>query len=183
MKRFLLAVAMAALTLSLQACQREADAPPTPFSLTEEALGHYCGMNVLEHPGPKGQAIVASFEHPIWFSSARDAIAFTMLPEEAKDIRGVFVSDMANAPSWEEPGPDNWVDASKAFFVIASEVKGGMGADEAVPFSTEAAAKAFSQQHGGLVVTLAEIPRNYILGSGSEMETSMSTTTTGREEM
>jgi len=183
MKHFLMAAAAVALALSLQACERGAGAPPKPFSLTEEALGHYCGMNVLEHPGPKGQAIVASYDQPIWFSSARDAIAFTLLPEEAKDVRGVFVSDMGKAPSWDNPGSDNWVEASKAFFVIESKLKGGMGADEAVPFSTAAAAQAFAKQHGGVIVTLAEIPKNYILGSESATETSMSTATAGREEM
>ena len=40
---------------ALGACQREAEAPPAPFAMTEEAMGRYCGMNVLEHAGPKGQ--------------------------------------------------------------------------------------------------------------------------------
>ena len=92
-------------------------------------------MNVLEHTGPKGQIILASRKEPVWFSSARDAISFTMLPEEPKDIRAIYVSDMAKAPNWEKPGADNWVDAQQAFFVIGSRMQGGMGGDEAVPFS------------------------------------------------
>ncbi|GAB1583051.1 nitrous oxide reductase accessory protein NosL [Phyllobacterium phragmitis] len=159
---------IAAMALALQACEQKAEAPVKPVSLTAEAIGHFCGMNVLEHPGPKGQVITASYDHPIWFSSARDTIAFTMLPEEAKDIKGVFVSDMARAPSWEEPGADNWIEASKAFFVIQSDLKGGMGADEAVPFGTEDAAKAFVAEHGGVVVRFADIPKGYILGAGNE---------------
>lgn len=168
MNRFLMSAVAAALAFSLYACEGETEALPTPFSLTEEAMGHYCGMNVLEHPGPKGQIILTRYDHPIWFSSVRDTIAFTMLPEEAKDIRGVFVSDMAKAPNWEAPGADNWIEASKAFFVIESSVKGGMGAEEAVPFSSEAAAKAFMDKNGGRVVLLAEIPGDYILGNGNE---------------
>ena len=74
---------------------KNAGPTPPPFALTAEAIGHYCGMNLLEHNGPKGQIILASGSEPIWFSSARDAFSFTMLPEEAKDIRAVYVSDMA----------------------------------------------------------------------------------------
>ncbi|KQZ99865.1 copper resistance protein CopZ [Mesorhizobium sp. Root157] len=149
--------------LALGACQRQAEAPPPPFAMTEDAMGRYCGMNILEHAGPKGQIILAKYDEPIWFSSARDAIAFTMLPEEPKDIRAIYVSDMAKAPTWDEPGADNWVDARQAFFVIGSNRKGGMGAAEAAPFSTEEAATAFAGAHGGEVVRFDAVPRDYIL--------------------
>ena len=152
-----------ALLPTLGACQREAEPPPAPFAMTDEAMGRYCGMNILEHAGPKGQVILAKYDEPIWFSSARDAIAFTMLPEEPKDIRAIYVSDMARAQTWDEPGADNWVDARQAFFVIGSDRKGGMGAAEAVPFSTEEAAKAFAGDHGGNVVRFDAVPRGYIL--------------------
>ena len=91
--------------LALSGCGDDASkAPATPHQLTADAVGHYCGMNVMEHPGPKGQIIVASRSEPVWFSSARDAFSFTMLAEEAKDIRAIYVSDMAKAPSWDDPG-------------------------------------------------------------------------------
>jgi copper chaperone NosL len=122
-------------------------------------------MNVLEHAGPKGQIILASRTDPIWFSSARDAIAFTMLPEEPKDIRAIYVSDMAKAPSWEDPGANNWIDARQALFVIGSRVKGGMGAPETVPFSSRAAADKFAGENGGQVVTFDDVPRDYVLSS------------------
>ena len=158
---------------ALGACQREAEAPPAPFAMTEEAMGRYCGMNILEHAGPKGQIILAKYDEPVWFSSVRDAIAFTMLPEEPKDIRAIYVSDMAKAPNWDKPGADNWVDARQAFFVIESDVRGGMGTAEAVPFSTEAAAAAFVKDHGGGVVRFDAIPRDYILEqqAGSDAQT------------
>jgi len=161
--RLRLSVALLAGLLALGACQREAEPPPAPFAMTEEAMGRYCGMNILEHSGPKGQIILTRYEEPIWFSSARDAIAFTMLPEEPKDVRAIYVSDMAKAPSWDRPGTDNWIDARQAFFVIGSDRKGGMGAAEAVPFSTEAAAAAFAGEHGGRMVRFDEMPRDYIL--------------------
>jgi copper chaperone NosL len=161
--RFHATIALLAALLALAACQRQTDAPPAPFAMTEEAMGRYCGMNILEHPGPKGQIILAKYDEPIWFSSARDAIAFTMLPEEPKDIRAIYVSDMAKAPTWEKPGADNWIDARQAFFVVGSDRKGGMGAAEAIPFSIEEAAKLFAKGHGGRVVRFAEVPRDYIL--------------------
>jgi len=167
------ALAAAALALfALAGCDEKstAAAPPPPRALTAEAIGHYCGMAVLEHPGPKGQIILASREEPIWFSSARDAIAFTMLPEEAKDIRAVYVSDMGRASSWEAPGAANWVEARSSVFVIGSRMRGGMGADETVPFSDSAAAERFVEAHGGQVVSFKEVPRDYVLGTSWESE-------------
>ena len=158
-----LKIGLLASLLALGACQRAPEPPPAPFAMTEEAMGRYCGMNILEHAGPKGQVILARYDEPIWFSSARDTIAFTMLPEEPKDIRAIYVSDMAKAASWEKPGADNWVDARKAFFVVGSNRKGGMGAAEAVPFSSEAAARTFAGDHGGRVVGFDAVPRDYIL--------------------
>jgi copper chaperone NosL len=157
-------IMIGALTLGACTEQKSSEAPPA-HELTTSAIGHYCGMNVLEHTGPKGQIILASRPEPVWFSSARDAVSFTMLPEEPKDIRAVYVSDMARAPSWEEPGAMNWVDAKQASFVIGSRMKGGMGAPEAVPFSDRAVAEKFAAENGGQVVSLSEIPQDYVLGT------------------
>ncbi|WP_438751087.1 nitrous oxide reductase accessory protein NosL [Pararhizobium sp. O133] len=155
--------------LLVSGCNEEKDAaPPAPYALTEEAMGRYCGMNVLEHPGPKGQVIMSQIPEPIWFSSARDTLAFTMLPEEPKDIAAIYVSDMAKATTWEEPGADNWIDARTALFVIGSGLRGGMGTDEAVPFSTREAADKFAGEHGGRVVSFDEVPRDYVLGSSTD---------------
>ena len=164
MKGFTLAVGVIAMALA--GCDQQArQAPPAPHELTAGAIGHYCGMNLIEHSGPKGQIILAGRDDPVWFSSARDAISFTMLPEEPKDIRAIYVSDMAKAPSWDAPGATNWVDAHKALFVIGSSMQGGMGAPETVPFSDGAAAKTFAAAHGGRVVTFDQVPRDYVLGS------------------
>ena len=162
--------ALAGMLLAVLAAgcsEKNAAETPPPRQLTDEAIGHYCGMNLLEHAGPKAQIILASREEPVWFSSARDAFAFTMLPEEPKDIRAVYVSDMAKAPSWENPGTTNWVEARKAFYVIGSVAKGGMGADETVPFSDKEAATRFTAENGGRVVSFAEVPREYVLGTGA----------------
>ena len=165
MKRLVLACS---LFIALAGCgEKQAARVPPPYRMTEEAIGHYCGMNLFEHPGPKGQIIATSLIEPVWFSSARDAIAFTMLPDEPKDIQAIYVSDMAKAPSWDKPGDDNWVEARKALFVIGSRLKGGMGGDEAVPFSDRNVAERFTAENGGRIVSFAEVPRDYVLGSGT----------------
>jgi copper chaperone NosL len=153
--------------LLLAGCNQNAStsAMPPPAMLNADAMGVFCGMNLLEHPGPKGQIITASRIDPFWFTSVRDTVAFTLMPEQPRDIRAIYVSDMAHAPSWDEPGATNWIDARKAFFVIESRQRGGMGAAEAVPFGERAAAAAFVAGNGGRVVTFAEIPHAYVLGS------------------
>lgn len=165
MKRLGLASALLAVVLLAGCNEKQQAALPPPHQMTAEAIGRYCGMNVLEHPGPKGQIFVASLIEPVWFSSARDAIAFTMLPDEPKDIQAIYVSDMAKAPSWEKPGADNWVEARKALFVIGSRIQGGMGGAEAVPFSDRGAAEKFVADNGGQIVGFTEVPRDYVLGS------------------
>ncbi|WP_315781173.1 nitrous oxide reductase accessory protein NosL [Bradyrhizobium sp. SZCCHNPS1003] len=165
MKRLAFACALIA-AFALGACNdKQAAAPPPPIKLTAEAIGHYCGMNLLEHSGPKGQIFAASLIEPVWFSSARDAIAFTMLPDEPKDIQAIYVSDMGKAASWDNPGADNWVEARKAVFVIGSRLRSGMGSDEAVPFSDRSAAERFAAEHGGRIVGFTEVPRDYVLSS------------------
>ena len=77
---------------------------------------------------------------------------------------------MGRAPDWDNPGAANWIDARKAFFVIESRRRGGMGAAEAVPFGERAAADAFVTQNGGRVVAFADIPRDYVLGSDASGE-------------
>lgn len=170
MRRFTLALPV---VLMLAACREDAaEAPPPPYRLTADTIGYYCGMNVLEHRGPKGQIILASRKDPIWFSSARDAFSFSMLPEEPKEILAIYVSDMGQAPSWDSPGDTNWIDAKTAYFVIDSRKKGGMGASETVPFSEKAAAERFARQNGGRVVAFAEVPQDYVLGGDDTAEAS-----------
>jgi copper chaperone NosL len=154
------------LPLVVAGCsEQRSQASIGPQKLTSDAVGHYCGMTLTEHSGPKGQIILESRKDPVWFSSARDAVSFTMLAEEAKDIRAIYVSDMAKAPTWSDPGAENWIDAHHAFFVIGSRKQGGMGAPETVPFSSRAAAETFIAEHGGKIVAFAEVPRDYVLSS------------------
>lgn len=151
--------------LILAGCgEDEAPDRPPPATLTQDAMGHFCGMSLAEHSGPKGQVLLRGTDQPVWFSSARDAIAFSYLAEEPRAIRAIYVSDMAKAESWDQPGVTNWVEARDAFFVLGSRRRGGMGAEEAVPFSDRAAAERFAAEQEGRVVAFTDIPRDWALG-------------------
>lgn len=153
----LLRIAGLLAALSPAACSgEESAAVPPPRPITAESTGHYCGMLLAEHAGPKGQILLKSSDEPVWFSSVRDTFAFLRLPEEPKDIAAVYVSDMGKAASWEKPGDDNWILAKDAVFVVESSRQGGMGGVEAVPFSDEALARAFVERHGGRIVRFEE---------------------------
>lgn len=76
---------------------------------------------------------------------------------------------MAQASDWAAP-PPVWIPADEVIYVIASARRGGMGAPEAVPFSSESAARDFMREHGGCSVSLEGIPREYVLGDAAGAE-------------
>lgn len=159
-------VAELLLVFALAGCgpSEVTSAVPVPADLDRDAVGYYCGMIVADHSGPKGQLFLKGQDSPLWFSSVRDTIAFTMLPEESKDIAAIYVHDMAKATSWGSPGDHAWIQAPQAVYVIGSSRRGGMGAMEAIPFSDSEAATSFASEYGGHVVSWEEIPRDYVLG-------------------
>ena len=161
---------LSALLLLTTACgeEQKAEAPP-PAELTREAIGHYCNMIVQDHQGPKGQIFLSGKPEPIWFSSVRDTLAFTLLPEEPKDIAAIYVNDMGRA-SWDKPEAGTWIEAKGAWYVIGSTQQGGMGAPEAVPFSKRADAEDFASAYRGQVVAFSEIPSDAILGEVPETQ-------------
>lgn len=153
------------LVLGVSAClQDPALEKPAPEPLTREAEGHYCGMIIADHPGPKAQLFVAGRDKAVWFSSVRDAIAFTMLPEETDDIAVFYVTDMTGFQNWQIP-PAQWIEIQQAYFVIGSRMRGGMGAMETVPFATNVAAQDFASEYGGMVVRFDDVPTEYVLNS------------------
>ncbi len=144
--------------LALAACKEDrADAPP-PVELTAEAVGHFCQMDLIGHPGPKAQVHLDGLPFPLFFSQVRDALAYARMPEQSHIIAAIYVNDLGAAPSWEEMGAENWIAAGAAHYVIGSDRAGGMGAPEAVPFTDAGAAQAFAARHGGTVTGLADIP-------------------------
>lgn len=148
----------------LAACQEESAEKPQAIALTESSVGHFCQMNMLEHPGPKAQVHLEGLPGaPLFFSQVRDAVAYLRMPEQSHEITAIYVNDMGRAPSWDAPGKDNWIAASAAHYVIGSARIGGMGAPELVPFGDIADAREFAEAHGGRVTALKDIPDSFVL--------------------
>ena len=170
MRRALALLVIGLLALSeLAGCGEDDEvvAKPAPVEPTREASGHYCGMILLDHSGPKAQVHLPDEPEPVWFSSVRDAIAFTMLPEEPRNFTAIYVNDMGVA-QWAAPEPGTWIDANGAWYVIGSDRMGGMGVPEAVPFATRDAAEGFVAAHGGRIVALTDVPESYIFAYADE---------------
>lgn len=159
--------------LALSGCGGENDSskpPPAAHEVTLDSVGHYCGMNLVEHSGPKGQIFVNGREHPVWFTAIKQVFAYTLLPEEPKGISAIYVHDMGKVHDWNQPEPGTWIDARSAFYVIESEFIGGMGAEDALPFGDESKALEFAQKHHGRVVSFNNMPEHYILSHDDAAE-------------
>lgn len=164
MRRLLLALL---LGVGLSACGEEAGVArlPPPQEPGPGAVGYYCGMAVAEHPGPKGQVFLAGSAVPLWFSSVRDTLAFTILPGEPRTVAALYVSDMGRSADARTPPPGAWVLARDAVFVAGGSAVGGMGAQEVVPFAEHAAAERFRAVHGGEIYRFGEVPERLVLGA------------------
>jgi copper chaperone NosL len=149
---------------SLTPASQEPAQDIAPQEMTAETLGHYCQMNLLEHPGPKAQVHLKGMARRC--SSARCATRSPMRARRSRSRRSspIYVNDMgAPGATWETPGDGNWIDADKAFFVVGSNQNGGMGAPETVPFATQAKAEEFARKEGGRVLQLPQIADEVVL--------------------
>ena len=144
-------------------CEEVVKEVPPPISMTAEALGHYCQMNIQDHSGPKGQIHLAGYPMPIWFSPVRDALAYIKQEERVTDVTAFYINDMGTAESWEKAGTGAWILATDAFFVVGSNAIGGMGAPELVPFAVREDAVTFAGREGGRVKRLSEIDPSDVL--------------------
>lgn len=168
------------LGLGLAACGEGAEvaALPPPHEPGPESVGYFCGMAVSEHRGPKGQVFLRGQAKPLWFSSVRDTLAFTMLPGEPRTVVALYVSDMSRSPDGSEPQPGAWVLARDAVFVGGSTAVGGMGAHELMPFADPTVAEQFRATHGGNVYRFGEVPERFVLGADG----GLAAASTGRNE-
>ena len=157
-------MALIAALLAVSGCNQKdtQTTPPAPLETTSETAGHFCGMGLNEHAGPKGQIFVADRNDPYWFASVRETLAFTKLPEEPKNTVAIYVNDMGKAANWDRPEPGTWIDAKRAWYVIGSKRRGGMDENEAVPFGDESKARRFAVDNGGSLARFAEITDDYV---------------------
>lgn len=148
----------------LSACKDDAQ-DISPVALSEESVGHYCQMQLLEHDGPKAQVHMQGQPgKPLYFSQVRDAVAYSRLPEQDGVILAMWVNDMgAPGATWTQPGAENWIDATTAHYVVDSSIEGGMGAPELVPFADLDKAADFAAKNGGAVMSLAAIPDRAVM--------------------
>ena len=156
MKRLLIALML------LTACREEAP-PPGPVALTPEAVGFFCQMNILDHGGPKAQVHLDAFPgQPLFFSQARDGLAYLQMPEKDGLVTATYVTDMGTT-QWEDPTTAHWIAADRAVYVLGSQRLGGMDQPEAVPFADPALAADFTAMHGGRVVAFSDLPLDALL--------------------
>ena len=154
---------------SLAGCGEETKSrAPAPQEISDNSIGHYCGMSLPEHAGPKGQVFVADRKSPYWFSSVREVFAFVALPEEPKNVLAIYVNDMGKAKDWNQPERGTWIDARRAWYVIGSDWHGGMDVDEAIPFGDQGKARQFAASRGGRLVRFDDMPQSYIFPGGDD---------------
>ena len=124
-------------------------------------------MNLPEHSGPKAQIFLESKpSEPLWFSTVTQIFNFVRHPGEPKDIAAIYVTDMsdATAEDWEKPITTNakWIDARTANYVIESRYIGGMGTQDAIPFSNMEKAQEFVAKNGGRIVKFDDVPDSFV---------------------
>tara|TARA_B100000446_G_scaffold107053_1_gene100110 strand:+ start:8683 stop:9240 length:558 start_codon:yes stop_codon:yes gene_type:complete len=141
----------------LSGCEKETLPTPDAKNISGEEIGYFCRMLVVNHRGPKGQVHLRNTAEPLWFTSVRDTIAFTLMPGEPKSITAIYVNDMEQMSLDSLQPSSDWLNASEAWFVIDSDAIGGMGMPELVPFANETAASHFRAQHGGQLIRLTDI--------------------------
>lgn len=147
---------------------------PAAIGLASGRQCDVCGMVVADHPGPNGQIFYADNEpeghdNPARFDSLKGCLFPYYFEHEqfGWDDVAVYVTDYAAVDySLRSEGdttyisghtdPSSFALASSVTFVVGSGVHGAMGPDF-VPFSAEADAEAFRDEHGGELYGFADI--------------------------
>jgi copper chaperone NosL len=146
-------VILVVFALGLSACGKTETATVQPMSLTQGASCSLDGMLLMDYPGPKAQI---HYDHgdPDFFCDTVEMFSIYLRPEQQKRITAVYTHDMGKA-SWEAPR-EEWIDATKAFYVIGSNKLGGMGPTLA-SFARQEDAQAFAKVNGGKVLRFEEV--------------------------
>lgn len=146
------------LIIMLNGCGQNADQTAAIRELKPIAAGdecHVCGMLISGFPGPKGQAFIHNRTESLKFCSTVDLFNWLLQPETQGVLDVAYVQDMTTA-DWENTDKAQYVDARNAWYVIGHDLRGAMG-PTLVSFATQAAAEDFAHQHGGRVLTYAQI--------------------------
>jgi copper chaperone NosL len=166
-----LAVALAlAGAAFLPACsQGEAAAPVQAVAIDRNTSDAVDGMILLDYPGPKGQILYADGK-PDFFCDTVGMFAMVLHPEQKRQLRAVFVQDMAQE-DWAHP-VGHWVDAKAAFYVAGSKARGAMGPTLA-SFAREEDARGFAEKQGGKVLRFADVTPEMVETDGGVVKDKM----------
>ncbi len=160
----------AALMLGLAACneaeQSEQLLEPVAFHSSDEC--HVCGMVISDFPGPKGQAVEKGGVRK--FCSTAEMLGWWLQPENRMLNAKLYVHDMGRS-TWENPDDQYLIDATSAYYVAGTSLKGAMGVVLAT-FSDESAAKSLAAMHGGRVLRFEDIDQS-VLQQSSRMSHDM----------
>ncbi|WP_047230538.1 nitrous oxide reductase accessory protein NosL [Pseudomonas brassicacearum] len=141
--------------LGLLACNDRAEEKqtlaPTAFHKSDEC--HVCGMVIADFPGPKGEVVAKDTVKK--FCSTAEMLGWWLQPENHLTEAKLYVHDMGKS-AWEKPDDNYLIDATKAYYVVGTRLKGSMGVVLA-SFSEEAAARKLASDQGGRVLRFEEI--------------------------
>ena len=124
---------------------------PVAFHASDEC--HVCGMIISDFPGPKGQAVEKGGVKK--FCSTAEMLGWWLQPENRLLEARLYVHDMGRSV-WEHPDDGHLIDATSAYYVVGTTLKGAMGASLA-SFAQEQDAQALASMHGGRVLRFEEI--------------------------
>jgi len=150
----------AAMVLGLAGCneaeQSEQLLEPVAFHSSDEC--HVCGMVISDFPGPKGQAVEKGGVRK--FCSTAEMLGWWLQPENRMLNAKLYVHDMGRS-TWEHPDDKFLIDATSAYYVAGTSLKGAMGVVLAT-FADESAAKGLAALHGGRVLRFEDIDQSVL---------------------
>lgn len=160
------------LALGLAGCNEPETAQqalePVAFHPSDEC--HVCGMVISDFPGPKGQAVEKGGVYK--FCSTAEMLGWWMQPENRLLDAKLYVHDMGRS-AWDSPQDEHLIDATSAYYVAGTSLKGAMGAVLA-SFAEEAAAQKLAAEQGGRVLRFEEIDQAVLQEASPAMPHDMS---------
>jgi len=150
----------ALLALGLAACN-EAEQPsqklaPVAFHSSDEC--HVCGMIIGDFPGPKAEVVEQGSVKK--FCSTAEMLGWWLQPENQHLTAKIYVHDMGRS-AWASPDDTYLIDATEAYYVAGTQLKGAMGVVLA-SFADEQAAQALATREGGRVLRFSEIDQQVL---------------------
>lgn len=155
----LIAVALFGLNACDDSKQVAKELKPVAFHSGDEC--HVCGMVIGNFPGPKGEVVSEKGVHK--FCSAAEMLGWWLQPENHMSNAKLYVHDMGRS-TWEKPDDQYLIDATTAYYVSGTALKGAMGVVLAT-FSDKAAAEKLAAEQGGHVLRFEDIDQQFLQSS------------------